>query len=95
MATFAAAVVRWGCELPDMVANCRKQWPESPPDVRLWLDLYRDHRRVAGAIQREMLGGADASGHGLPGKLPLQSQRRLHQAFGLSMEWFDKKQKYK
>lgn len=59
LATFAAAVARWGCELPGMLTDCRKHWPSAPPDARLWLDLYRDHRGVAGAVQSAMPGGPD------------------------------------
>ncbi len=59
LATYAAALARVGCDLPQMLAEFGKRWPGVAPDPSDWMGCYRDHRRLAGAVRSLLPGGPD------------------------------------
>ena len=63
MATFAAAIARVGCDLPQMLADFGKRWPDAAPEPSDWMACYRNHRRLADAMQKLLPGGPDILQH--------------------------------
>ena len=59
MATYAAAIARMGRDLPQMLAEFGKRWPDAAPDPSDWMACYRDHRRLADVVRNVIPDGPD------------------------------------